>query len=186
MQISAIAMIPARILDVASCVEHIWRSATPGDSSLSPQRAAALRALGVLAHTEPYSTDVQVLIKIAGALERCAKDPNMVVRMRAAWALAALCENIFIVEQACASEYLRHHAGLMMMRLAEWALRLMADNDKVSVCHSCRRWQTACLPTCNLLRATRYHVLGCMALGMCRLSCSMSYKESSTLLCVCV
>lgn len=120
------------------CLDHVWAAAKPGDPFLVPLRAAALRALGLLAHEDPYQDDVQSLIRIAGAIDVCSRDQSVVVRMRAGWSLASLCENPTVVEQASTSEYLQHHAGLTLLRLAELSLRLMADNDKVCVdAHAC-------------------------------------------------
>ena len=54
------------------------------------------------------------------------------MRLRAAWALALLCERDGLVAAAAAAtEYERHHAGLRLARLVEWALRCMSDSDKV-------------------------------------------------------
>lgn len=132
--VSTIAMVPHTVPGAPECIEHVWAAAKPGEASDMPIRAASLRALGVLSHEEPHKSDVQTLIRVAGALDMCSRDPSLQVRMKAGWALASLCENpTVILEGGKSSEYVRHHAGLTLLRLAELSLRLMADNDKVRV-----------------------------------------------------
>ena len=54
------------------------------------------------------------------------------MRLRAAWALALLCERDGLAGPAAgAGDYERHHAALRLTRLVEWAVRSTADSDKV-------------------------------------------------------
>jgi hypothetical protein len=92
-----------------------------------------LQTLGLLTHSEPYLNDVRFLIKVSDALDRCSRDAFIAVRLKAFFALAHLCERAFIIPAHATSEYLRHHAGLTLVRLADMAMRSIDDHDKVRV-----------------------------------------------------
>ena len=53
------------------------------------------------------------------------------VRLKTFLSLALLCERASIIPAHATTEYLRHHAGLTLMRLADMALRSINDHDKV-------------------------------------------------------
>ena len=55
------------------------------------------------------------------------------VRLKTFLSLALLCERASIIPAHATTEYLRHHAGLTLMRLADMALRSINDHDKVRV-----------------------------------------------------
>eukprot|EP00282_Hemiselmis_andersenii_P016492 CAMPEP_0114157094 /NCGR_PEP_ID=MMETSP0043_2-20121206/26428_1 /TAXON_ID=464988 /ORGANISM="Hemiselmis andersenii, Strain CCMP644" /LENGTH=334 /DNA_ID=CAMNT_0001252619 /DNA_START=31 /DNA_END=1033 /DNA_ORIENTATION=- len=175
-------MVPHTIPGASACVEHVWASAKPGDPSDMPLRGASLRALGVLAHEEPYKHDAQVLIRMAGALDLCSRDPSLQVRMRAACSLASLCENTTIVDEGRRSEYVRHHAGLTLLRLSELSLRLMSDNDKVRV-YGTRALGNLCHPSeyvtfvsASTSEAAAYQLCGRVESELCRFIDSPSYS----------
>ena len=130
---AAIAFVPANHARFSSFLDAVWASASPGDNKLSAARGAALKTLGILTHVEPYCDDVQFLIKVSDALDRCSRDAFIAVRLKAFLALAYLCERSFVIPKHATSEYLRHHAGLTLARLSDMALRSINDHDKVRV-----------------------------------------------------
>jgi hypothetical protein len=130
---NTIGFLPTNHALFGSLLEAVWTCACPGDNKDSAVRGAALKTLGTLTHVEPYSNDVQFIIKVSDALDRCSRDPFIAVRLKAFLALAHLCERSLIIAQPAQSEYLRHHAGLTLVRLSDMALRSINDHDKVRV-----------------------------------------------------
>ena len=130
---SAIAFVPSNHQRFSSFLDAVWASACPGDNKSSAARGAALKTLGILTHVEPYCNDVQFLIKVSDALDRCSRDAFIAVRLKVFLALAYLCERSFVIPKHATSDYLRHHAGLTLARLCDMALRSINDHDKVRV-----------------------------------------------------
>jgi hypothetical protein len=130
---NTIGFLPTNHARFGSLLEAVWTCARPGDNKDSAVRGAALKTLGTLTHVEPYCNDVQFIIKVSDALDRCSRDPFIAVRLKAFLSLAHLCERCFMIAQPAQSEYLRHHAGLTLVRLSDMALRSINDHDKVRV-----------------------------------------------------
>jgi len=134
--VAAVALLPAAGAHreaFGRCLEHVWAAARPGDAQESAVRASGVKTLGLLAHLPTFEADVPFLIRASDALDRCSRDAFVAVRIKAAFALANICQRCHVLRERASSEYLRHHAGLMLLRLADFALRAMSDNDKVRV-----------------------------------------------------
>jgi hypothetical protein len=104
-----------------------WGGLVWGWKNKSPPRGALLQEGGI---TLPQYRELRIIN--SSWWFRCGKDGSAAVRLKAAWALALLCERPGLVPARPASDYERHHAGLRLGRLVDWGLRCMGDSDKVS------------------------------------------------------
>ncbi|KAK1273182.1 hypothetical protein QJS04_geneDACA013201 [Acorus gramineus] len=104
------------------------------NDEVSSVRSAACRALGVLACFPGIFRSVQILNKFVHAAEFNTHDPLLSVRITASWALANMCDSLR--HQAIDLDIEKSSTGSMsdsesVMLLAESALRLTKDSDKV-------------------------------------------------------
>ncbi|KAH6556049.1 hypothetical protein KP509_1Z208300 [Ceratopteris richardii] len=91
-------------------------------------RSTACRAIGVLVNFPTLITRTDILASAMDLIINSTRDASLVVRITASWALANLCDSL-----RCTSEEknVELSAGMTFQVVAECAMRLSKDNDKV-------------------------------------------------------
>jgi hypothetical protein len=98
-------------------------------------RAQACRTLGIYILHNSLNTDPLFVTDVGLALVQAMQDPNLNVRIRAAWSLANLCDSLVVVQEGTASMEADSPTDDIpidtLLSIVKCAIAAAKDNDKV-------------------------------------------------------
>ncbi|KAK6184220.1 hypothetical protein SNE40_006730 [Patella caerulea] len=94
-------------------------------------KSAAVRALGVYILYPCLKENVNFVADTANAVLMCMEDSSINVRMKAAWAMANLCDALVLNKDTNAVEFIEDFSDMLLLKLLMTATKSSQDSDKV-------------------------------------------------------
>ncbi|ESO95312.1 hypothetical protein LOTGIDRAFT_116900 [Lottia gigantea] len=94
-------------------------------------KSAAVRTLGVYILYPSLKKEVTFVADTANAVLMCMEDSSINVRMKAAWAMANLCDALVLNKDCEADQFIEDFSDMLLLKLLTTATRASQDSGKV-------------------------------------------------------